>query len=217
METIVRDELLTNKGRARLSFQNHLYGCFLFMEDVAEKKVTLENGVVQPFGWNLDEEFGKIGMRYGFVVDSQLVLVGESEYKKAWMERLLRLSSSMVREETMAEVDALEDALIRMIREVVPPEEAFFIKALETGALSQEWMEKVVRLLSGLPAVPVPIPVPMVLPTVLPMVPSTPIVHPTLLKKHLDNPRRLFATTRRQLTDKKKGALAITRRQIVKT
>jgi len=220
MEPIVRAELASRGGRASLALQNHIYGCFLFMEDVAEKKVTVENGVVHPFGWGLDAEFGKIGMRYGFVVDSQLILAEESEYKKAWMELLVRIARLAGNAELMAEVDAVEDGIIRMIREVVRPEEAFFIKALETGALSQDWMEKVVHLLS-----PTPMATPMATPVATPVAlenvqasesSANVVVYPTRLQKHLDNPRRLFAHTRRHVQDRKKGVLATTRRQIVK-
>jgi hypothetical protein len=48
------------------------------------------------------------------------------------------------------EVDLIEDAIIQIIQEQVKPEDAFFINATETGSLSQEWIDKVLRLLNPL-------------------------------------------------------------------
>ena len=46
------------------------------------------------------------------------------------------------------EVDAIEDIVIDIIHKTVPAENAFFLHALDKGTLPQEWVSKVLDILS---------------------------------------------------------------------
>jgi hypothetical protein len=252
MEAVIRSELQARTGRALLALQNHIYGCFLFMEDIAQQTVTLEGLHVQPYGWHLDTQFWEIGMRYGFIMDAGLnteCTKCTESYKAAWLAWFQEVAAK----KSIQEVDAMEDRLIRLLRETVPAEEAFFVHALESGELPMVWKEKAVRMLVGLVervGEPVKHPEPLE-PAALvspseptspsePLEqanPSEPVKHPeqakhpepvetskapieqkpmapkNLLEKHRDNPKRMFACTRRQrMVQGRKTILSTTRR-----
>jgi len=284
MEAVIRSELQARTGRALLALQNHIYGCFLFMEDIAQQTVTLEGLHVQPYGWHLDTQFWEIGMRYGFIMDAGLnteCTKCTESYKAAWLAWFQEVAAK----KSIREVDAMEDRLIRLLRETVPAEEAFFVHALESGELPMVWKEKAVRMLVGLvervgepvkqakPLEPAALvspsePAPQAKPSepLEPASPSEPAKHPeplepvspsepaqqakhpepletvkhpepakpvetskdtskapieqkpmapkNLLEKHRDNPKRMFACTRRQrMVQGRKTILSTTRRQ----
>ena len=105
------------------------------------------------------------------------------------------------------ESDKVEDAIIEIVQKNVKPEESFFIQALETGSLPQEWIEKVLLLIN-------------------PPQPPSPSekdveVEKTALTKAASekplNTRRRLATTRRanmKVTTSNKKNLAKTRRNV---
>ena len=215
---MIRSEIQSRTGRALLSIQNHIYGCFLFMEDIAQKTVTVEGSHVQPHGWNLDTQFWEIGMRYGFIMDAQLSKEVGAEYKAAWLAWFQEVAVK----KSIEEVDALEDRLIRLLRETVPAEEAFFVHALESGELPMVWKERAVRLLVERverveePASPSePDKEPSKEPSKEAPVEQKPMAPKNLLEKHRDNPKRMFACTRRQrMVQGRKTILSTTRRNV---
>ena len=157
------------------------------MEDVAQRVATT--------GFDMDAQFSEIGLRHGFLMDVLSSRVPFSpEYKSAWME-LFQLVAATGKVE---EVDEMEDKLIRVIRETVPAEDAFFLQALEVGELPMAWKEKALNVLLGRD-VPV-------------KAPAEPAETPSKLSQaHIEKTRR-FATTRRRHEDKKKTILSTTRR-----
>lgn len=148
IKSVVTSELLEKNSLTSLKIQNHIYGCFLIMEDIAQKKVDFMNNVItgQKFTLDLDKQFSEIGIRYGFVLDTKLSLdTFDKSYKETW----LKYFNDIDVESNIDQVDAIEDCLIEVIQKTVTSENAFFISALETGSLPHEWINKVITLLSG--------------------------------------------------------------------
>jgi len=142
---VVKTQLSVN-GIESLQVQNHIYGCFVLMEDIAESAV-LENYVLKEenYSFNIDTQFSQIGIRYGFLMDTKLIF--ESflpEYKAAW----LALFTEINEKKSLENVDKIEDVVIEIIKTNVLNEMAFFSHALSTGSLPKEWMNKVIILLT---------------------------------------------------------------------
>lgn len=145
---------LTNKsGLYSLKLQNHIYGCFIIMEDIAQGVVNLSNTVISTpkYSFDLDKNFSMIGVRYGFAMDTQLelgILNSKDDplaniYHDTWIQFFKDISLT----KDITEVDKIEDCLIEVVESCVKPDETFFISALDTGNLPQEWIEKVINLI----------------------------------------------------------------------
>jgi hypothetical protein len=135
-----------------LKIQNHIYGCFLIMEDIAQGVTSLnELCLIYPDDigekkkdFHLEEQFSEIGLRYGFIMDDKLELESfNAEYKAIWLDCFKTADLT----HDINSVDDVEDAIIEMLTVVVPKENAFFINALDTGSLSDEWIGRVLKLL----------------------------------------------------------------------
>ena len=142
---VIKKQLLVS-GIELLQVQNHIYGCFVLMEDIAESAV-LENYVLKEgnYSFNIDTQFSQIGIRYGFLMDTKLIF--ESflpEYKAAW----LALFTEINEKKSLENVDKIEDVVIEIIKTNVLSEMAFFSHALSTGSLPKEWINKVIVLLT---------------------------------------------------------------------
>jgi hypothetical protein len=147
IKSAVTSELVEKNSLTSLKIQNHIYGCFLIMEDIAQKKVDFMNNIItgQKFTLDLDKQFDEIGIRYGFVMDTKLTL---DNFDKTYKETWLKYFNDIDVESNIDQVDAIEDCLIEVIQKTVPSENSFFISALETGSLPHEWINKVINLLS---------------------------------------------------------------------
>jgi len=146
IKNIVQQQLTSVTGIQTLQLQNHIYGCFILMEDIAEKKVELNgNQLIGPgFVFDIDLQFDLIGIRYGFIMDTQLIIKQvDPEYKSVWLETFNDISLTL----DLEIVDKIEDTVIEVIQQTVLPAEAFFTNALQTGSLTQEWIDKVLKLL----------------------------------------------------------------------
>ena len=66
------------------------------------------------------------------------------EYKTTWLEVFREIIKK-----TLEDVDRIEDNVIDIIKTSVVPEIAFFLYALHNGSLPQEWLHKVIQLLTG--------------------------------------------------------------------
>jgi len=130
---IVKQELTVSSGLASLQLQNHLYGCYLVMEDIAQER------------WKSDVRllFSQLGIRYGFFLDTKLVLPSKPEYEKEWCQ----LFDYIMEMKDIDFVDKLEEKLNETILSVVPSHEAFFENALHSGNMSQEWICQALSLL----------------------------------------------------------------------
>ena len=136
-------------GLRSLQFQNHLYGCFIVMEDIAQGTVELSGTVLRTptFSFDLEARFDEIGLHYGFIMDTQLRWGGpenDKEYRRCWVEAF----QATGREKKIETVDGMEDVLIELVTEKIPAESSFFSHALHTGVLPHEWIDKALALLS---------------------------------------------------------------------
>lgn len=136
-------------GLRSLQFQNHLYGCFIVMEDIAQGTVELSGTVLRTptFSFDLEARFDEIGLHYGFITDTQLRWGGpdnDKEYRRCWVEAF----QATGREKKIETVDGMEDVLIELVAEQIPAESSFFSHALHTGVLPHEWIDRALALLS---------------------------------------------------------------------
>ena len=218
----VRTHLSNVHGLPSLRLQNHLYGCYLLLEDIVQKNVTLSGTTVQrQHGtFDLNKQFAEIGLRYGFAMDTQLLLTPcPPDYQAAWVHVFTTLTS-------LEEVDALEEKVNEIIQELVPEDEGFFVNTAETGTLPPQWVDHALSLLlvttsvaSSGAAIGSPEPA-ISSPTVTAVIepkkedPVKPVNAASLLEKHKDNPKRMFASTRRKklVVFAPKRILATTRR-----
>lgn len=146
---------LSGSGLYSLQLQNHIYGCFIIMEDIAQKTVELsDNKLVGPsYSFDMKERFSEIGIRYGFAMDTKLTLKDyPASYQEAWLQIFRDLSVL----QDIEYVDATEERLIEIIQQQVKPEDAYFVQALGSGSLPQAWIDKVLSLLSEKPVESVP-------------------------------------------------------------
>ncbi len=141
-------------GIEGLAFQNHLYACFLLMEDLSQGLLESKDGVVTGNGLslNLETQFGQIGVRYyGFVMDGQAVLrTWPAAYKEGWMRvwssvAVAPKAAAGVAASVAASADAIEDALLAVIQE---EPDSWFMNAMEhQGSLSADRVEQALYLL----------------------------------------------------------------------
>jgi hypothetical protein len=146
IQSVVIDQLHNASGLYSLMLQNHIYGCFIIIEDIAQKKFELNGTILSTptFTFDCDKQFSEIGIRYGFTMDTKLELTTfHPEYKEIWLRYFKDIDFSR----DIDEVDKIEDTLIEIIKQSVTPEDAYFSNALELGRLPQEWIEKVLLLL----------------------------------------------------------------------
>jgi hypothetical protein len=147
LENIIRQQFTCANSLQSLKIQNHIYGCFILMEDIAENTVSLtENSITgSGFSFDLDTQFENIGLRYGFVLDTKLALDSFlPEYKTQWLHHFKTCGIS----KNLKDVDVCEDSIITIIHQHVKEEQNFFVHALETGVLSQEWVGKILVMLT---------------------------------------------------------------------
>jgi hypothetical protein len=199
IKSAVLNQLTNTNGLYSLKIQNHIYGCFIIMEDIAQGVFDLSETLISTpkYSFDLDKQFSEIGLRYGFAMDSKLTLdTFNPEYKETWIQYFKDID--LIR--NIDESDRIEDTIIETVQAIVKPEEAFFIHALDKGSLPQEWIERVFALIN-------------------PPLENEVEVEKTVLTKATSekplNTRRRLATTRRansKVSTTTKKSLAKTRR-----
>jgi len=150
IKSAVLNQLTNTNGLYSLKIQNHIYGCFIVMEDIAQGVVDLSGTIISnpKYVFDLDKQFSEIGLRYGFAMDSKLTLdIFNSDYKETWLQYFKDIDIAR----DINETDKIEDAIIEIIQSQVAPENSFFIQALETGTLPQEWIEKIFQFINPPP------------------------------------------------------------------
>jgi hypothetical protein len=216
IKSAVLNQLTNTNGLYSLKLQNHIYGCFIIMEDLAQGGVNLTGTMLSTpkYSFDLDKQFSMIGVRYGFAMDTQLLLDTFSpEYHNTWIQYFKDIYSA----KDIKDVDNIEDCLIEVIQSHVKSDEDFFVTACGGGSLPQEWIEKVLNLIT-----PPITPVAVILEKELEK--DEKVLETALTKATAEKPlttRRYLAITRRahlktDLHPLKKKALAKTRRQTTK-
>lgn len=143
--SVIRTLLSQSKGVKSLQLQNHIYGCFLIMEDIAQKTLELSGDLLigSRYRFDIRQQFSQIGIRYGFVMDALAILDPvPADYQEAWLDLFRDIHLT----QDIDLVDHVEDAINEVIQEC-PAEEAYFIQASASGTLPQEWVIKVLSLL----------------------------------------------------------------------
>ena len=150
LKNIVKKQLSGTSGLSSLQLQNHIYGCFLIMEDIAQSVLEYsEHQLIGPsYSFDTNKHFSDIGIRYGFAMDTKLAFIDDTpSYKETWLQTFRDLSVL----KDIECVDTIEECLIEIIQQDVSADDAYFIHALETGSLPQQWVEKVLLLLQPAP------------------------------------------------------------------
>jgi hypothetical protein len=150
IKSVVLNQLTNTNGLYSLKIQNHIYGCFIVMEDIAQGVVDLSGTIISnpKYIFDLDKQFSEIGLRYGFAMDSKLTLdIFNPDYKETWLQYFKDIDIAR----DINETDKIEDTIIEIIQSQVTPEDSFFIQALETGTLPQEWIEKIFQFINPPP------------------------------------------------------------------
>jgi hypothetical protein len=135
-------------GLNSLKIQNHIYGCYVVMEDISQGILTVEGGklIGSKLSFDLEGRFEELGVRFGFLADTKLILDDcLAEYKNAWMALFAELSKSRAIDKS----DAVEDAVNEIIVKEIKEENAFFVNAIDTGMLPHEWLDRAISLLTG--------------------------------------------------------------------
>ena len=220
IKSTVLNQLTNTNGLYSLKLQNHIYGCFIIMEDLAQGSVKLSGTILSTpkYSFDLDKQFSTIGVRYGFALDTHLILETCSpDYHNTWIQYFKDIYSA----KDIKDVDNIEDCIIEVVQSCVKSDEAFFVTALETGSLPQEWIDKVINLLHPQSEATVIPEEEKVLEKVLEKEKDEEVLETALVKAVIEKPlitRRYLATTRRShpntdITPLKKKALAKTRRR----
>jgi hypothetical protein len=147
LKTVVINQLKDLTPINSLKVQNHLYGCFIIMEDIAQASIDLSDTVLynSKYSFDINKQFSEIGIRYGFVMDTKLILDDfNKEYKDIWIQYFKDIDL----ERDIERVDTIEDCLIQVVQDYTRKEDAFFLNATNTGSLTQEWVDKVLKLLN---------------------------------------------------------------------
>jgi hypothetical protein len=146
LKNAIQQQLTSVSGVASLQLQNHIYGCFIIMEDISQKTVELiDHQLVGPsYSFDIYKHFSEIGIRYGFIMDTKLIVESVSDaYRNAWLQTFKELAML----QNVEYADSTEECLNELIQKLIPEEESYFIKALDTGSLPQAWVQKVLTLL----------------------------------------------------------------------
>ena len=153
LKNAVQQQLSGTSGLYSLQLQNHIYGCFIIMEDIAQKTVEFsETQLIGPsYSFDIKERFSEIGIRYGFAMDTTLTLKDyPASYQEAWLQTFRDLGVL----QDIEYVDAAEECLIETIQKHSNPEDGYFVQALGTGSLPQPWIDKVLSLLTEKTVIP---------------------------------------------------------------
>ena len=197
LKNIVKKQLSGTSGLSSLQLQNHIYGCFLIMEDIAQSVLEYsEHQLIGPsYSFDTNKHFSDIGIRYGFVMDTKLAFTDDApSYKEAWLQTFQDLSVL----KDIECVDAIEECLIEIIQQDVSAEDSYFTHALETGSLPQDWVGKVLLLLqpATIPVVPVVSVVPVSDAEESDVSTTQSVISRARTEKPLHKPKRLARTQR---------------------
>jgi hypothetical protein len=148
IQDAVLEQLHGATGLNSLKIQNHIYGCYVLMEDISQGKLSLEFGkLIGPkISFDVTDRFEEIGIRFGFLTDTKLILNNcLADYKAKWLALFSELSHS----HSVEKSDAVEDTVNEIIVKKISAEDAFFLNAIETGMLPHEWLDRAISLLTG--------------------------------------------------------------------
>lgn len=124
-----------------LQIQNHIYGCFVVLEDIASTDNTVIGTTIRYHDctFDYDKDFSKIGVQYGFLPDLALLLPLTADYMNQYRTALLGIFNYISGAKNIALVDAIEEKLFLILTALVPDNVAFFQNATSTGELDERY------------------------------------------------------------------------------
>ena len=149
IKSVINEQLSNLSDLAALKVENHIYGCYMIMQDIAEKDSFLSNHILtkkntNEYRFDVNQQFEQIGIRYGFVMDSLLLLdTYLPNYKDLWLEIFNDISLTL----DIDLVDTIEEVVNDCLVELRPVDKSFFFAAAQSGYLPQEYMDRVIDLI----------------------------------------------------------------------
>ena len=149
IKSIINEQLCDLSDLMALKVENHIYGCYMIMQDIAEKELHLSNYILtkktnNDYRFNIDQQFSQIGLRYGFVMDSLLLFDSYlPSYKDLWLDIFNDISLTL----DIELVDTIEEVINDCLIQLRPVDKCFFFSAAQNGYLSQEHMNRVIDLI----------------------------------------------------------------------
>jgi len=206
VQTATFNQLHTTSGLNSLKVQNHIYGCYVIMEDLSQGKLNIIGSKLTgtKISFDFDTYFSEIGIRFGFLTDTKLILDNcLSEYKHQW----ITVFNEMAMTHNVEKADTIEDTINDIILREIKSDDAFFLNALDTGMLPHYWLDRAICLLLDRPFMPLSDDVPIT---------DTAITHAHTEKviPHIEKKRRYLATTIRNKNSERqhRKLLSFTRR-----
>jgi hypothetical protein len=130
----------------KISFQNHLYGCVVVLEQIVEERGDISGTIFtddEGEMFNLYDDFDSIGTYYGFCDNNKLGFRASDEYRNKWMKIYTNGSDGDI---NTRKLDAFEDGVFKELIEKckgVP----YFEASLATGELNEEWTQKLADII----------------------------------------------------------------------
>ena len=136
IKSAVLNQLTNTNGLYSLKLQNHIYGCFIVMEDIAQSVVDLSGTVLyqhQSIHLIWINSFMILVFATDFAMDSKLALdTFNPEYKETWLQYFRDIDLAKDIEES----DKIEDAIIEIVQKNTKPEEAFLYSSFRVWFLT---------------------------------------------------------------------------------
>lgn len=215
LKSVILNQINGVTGLYSLQLQNHIYGCFVLMEDIAQSSADISGSILtysENTTFNYETQFSEIGIKYGFVNSDKVTLNNyTNEYRDLWFQYFRELD--LLQDLTM--VDTIEDTIINLLHTNIPSSDAYFYNALETGTLSEEYVNKVMKLLE--PPAPPPSPSSDEENAIMSGV-ATAAANAAANEKYIKSHRNKVSSTRKKITRKltpsvRKRILQTTRKQ----
>lgn len=149
IKSVINEQLSNLSDLSALKLENHIYGCYMIMQDIADQDSSLSNNILtkkksDQYRFNVDQQFSQIGLRYGFVMDSLLLVDSYlPSYKELWLEIFNDISLTL----DVELVDTIEEVINDCLIQLRPVDKSFFFSAAQNGYLSQEYMDRVIDLI----------------------------------------------------------------------
>lgn len=149
IKLIIKEQLSNLSDLDALKVENHIYGCYIIMQDIAEKTLSLSNHLLtkklqDTYFFNIDHQFSQIGIRFGFVMDSLLLFDSFlPSYKDLWLDIFNDISLTM----DMELVDNIEETINECLVDYRSLDKSFFFAASQGGFLPQEYVDRIIDLI----------------------------------------------------------------------
>jgi hypothetical protein len=149
IKSVINEQFRDLSDLMALKVENHIYGCYMIMQDIAEKELHLSNHILTKntkdnYRFHINQQFSQIGLRYGFVMDSFLLFDSYlPSYKDLWLDIFNDIALTL----DIELVDTIEEVINDCLIQLRPIDKCFFFSAAQNGYLSQEYMNRVIDLI----------------------------------------------------------------------